>query len=204
MHIHHTHPDFAENFFARYSQVSKMCSKHPVFLQKGSILNQIEANRLDTLPQHISAFVALVEEKEKPLWNSIRFAVRENPLYTPRKIFSELGAEQKEFVKKHQSLVSLSCSDSFQKLIECAVISDTKNYAAVSTDYAHFQTAVDATKQLASLHEHLSGQLYLAKKIKSQVTGQSHNLTRDVTALKESHESQIGLMARLPQFSFGR
>ena len=202
MYIHHTHPDFAENFFERYSQMSQMCEKHSVFSQKGTILDQIEANQLDTLPKHLNAFVALVEQHEKPLWNTIQFAIRNNPRFTPQKSFSELTDEHKEFVKKHQSIVSESCSDSFQKLIECAVISDTKNYGSVSTDYAHFQSAVDATKQVSALCDHIDAQIYLAKKIQTQFNSQSQNLTRDVTALKESHEGQIGLMARLPQFTF--
>ena len=202
MHINHTHPQFGDAFFERFTEMQKLWQTHPVLSLKQSIISSLNANDLVSLQQKVSELVHVIESKEKPLLQNITFSLAGDARFSTLVTDSTLDAQQKNFVKKHQSIVSATCNNSFKRLIEYAVISDTKHYSTVHNDYANFQFAVDGLRQVKKIHDHLGSQMYLAQKIQSKIKSRPHLLADDVTTLQESHESQLGLMARLPQFSF--
>ncbi len=205
MHIHYTHPDFADVFSRRVVHVRRLVKKHPVLSQKEEILTQISAQNIDDLSHKIARFLQLLEQ-EKPLWRNIRIELHKSPygfveasvLHKPE---AELHSDDAQFVKTHFQKVKEYFPGTFDKL-HTAAISEGFEHRLHQRDYWLFQQAVDAITQLERLQEHITHQEYLAKLISTKLNQRAHAVHEDVVSLRESHDGQIAYLSRLPPFSF--
>ena len=204
MHVHFTHPDFADTFFSRVAHARKLMESHPVLEEKHRILTNLSAHDITQLLEALTELRELLQ-KEQKLWSRISFAVTKSP-YTfvenhPLHAYAkELHEDEVQFVKTHFSKVQSYFPGFFEKLYSAA-ISDAFEYEHHKRDYWYFQQAVDSIAQLESLHAHLSRQTYLTKVLENKCRHQAHTIHEELTELIESHDGQIAYIARMVPFT---